>query len=253
MDRLLIAWYGWLSGLTQGTVVALGGWADRVELPLLGAVAFGLIGATSPCQLTTSLGALAYASAHPGGGRPLGLALAYVAGKITVYSLVGAGVVLAGLQLQAISIPVVIVARRALGPLMILIGLGLLGLWRFRFGAGQRLAWRLREGLGLSGAGGAYLLGVVFSFALCPTLFWLFFGLTVPLALRSAGGWTFPGLFALGASLPLLAATGLVVAGVAAADVVAGGLRRLERPLRIVAGGVLVLAGLHDTLVYWVV
>ncbi|HEV8440579.1 MAG TPA: hypothetical protein VGT40_21020, partial [Methylomirabilota bacterium] len=61
MDRVLVAWYGWLSGFTQGAVVALGGWADRVELPLLGAVAFGLIGATSPCQLTTSLGALAYA------------------------------------------------------------------------------------------------------------------------------------------------------------------------------------------------
>ncbi|HEV8643733.1 MAG TPA: sulfite exporter TauE/SafE family protein [Methylomirabilota bacterium] len=253
MDRVLVAWYGWLSGLTQGAVVALGGWADRVELPLLGAVAFGLIGATSPCQLTTSLGALAYASAHPGGGRPLGLALAYVAGKITVYSLVGAGVVLVGLQLQAISIPVVIVARRALGPVMILIGLGLLGRWRFRFGAGQRLAWRLRERLRLRGVGGAYLLGVAFSFALCPTLFWLFFGLTVPLALRSAGGWTFPGLFAVGASLPLLAAAGLIAAGVAAADAVAGSLRWLERPLRVIAGAILVLAGLHDTLVYWVV
>lgn len=136
---------------------------------------------------------------------------------------------------------------------MILIGLGLLGLWRFRFGAGQRLAGRLRERLRLRGAGGAYLLGVAFSFALCPTLFWLFFGLTVPLALRSAGGWTFPGLFALGASLPLLAVASLVTAGVAAADAVAGGLRRLERPLRVAAGAILILAGLHDTLVYWVV
>lgn len=194
MDRILIPWYGWLSGLTQGAVVALGGWADRVELPLLGAVAFGLIGALSPCQLTTSLGAL-----------------------------------------------------------VILVGLGLLGLWRLRFGAGLRLAGRLREGLRPRGAGGAYLLGVVFSFAFCPTLFWLFFGLTVPLALRSAGGWSFPGLFALGASLPLLAAAGLVAAGVAAADAVAGGLRSLERTLRVAAGAVLLLAGLHDTLVYWVV
>jgi hypothetical protein len=44
------------------------------------------------------------------------------------------------------------------------------------------------------GAGRAYLLGLAF----CPTLFWLFFGLTVPLALRSAGGWSFPGLLAAG-------------------------------------------------------
>jgi len=251
MDRILIAWYGWLSGLTQGAVLAVGGWADRVELPLLGAVAFGLLGAMSPCQLTTGLGALAFASARPGGGRPLGLALAYVTGKVTMYSLVGGVIVLAGLQLQAASIPVVLVARRALGPLMILIGLGFIGLWRLRFDAGQRLAARFRQRLHLHGAGGAYLLGVVFSFALCPTLFWLFFGLAVPLALRSAGGWTFPGLFAVGASLPLLAAAGLVAVGVGAADAVVGGFRWLERPVRVAAGTILVLAGLHDTLVYW--
>ncbi|MGH7307428.1 MAG: sulfite exporter TauE/SafE family protein [Candidatus Rokuibacteriota bacterium] len=250
MDRILIAWYGWLSSLTQGAVLALGDWADRAELPLLGAVVFGIIGAMSPCQITTSLGALAYASARPGGGQPLGLALAYVAGKVTVYSLVGAGVVV-GLQVQTVSIPVALVARRALGPLMILVALGLLGIWRLPFGAGYRLVGRLSERLRLHGAGGAYLLGVVFSFALCPTLFWLFFGLTIPLALRSAAGWTFPGLFAVGASLPLVAAAGLVAAGVAAADGVAGGFRRLERPVRVAAGIILVLAGLHDTLVYW--
>ncbi|MEK7715406.1 MAG: sulfite exporter TauE/SafE family protein [candidate division NC10 bacterium] len=251
MTQIALAWYGWLSGLTQGPALALQGWAGGVELPLVSAVVLGLIGATSPCQLTTNLGALAWASANPGGGRPVVLTLAYVAGKVSVYTLVGGGVILAGLQLQAASIPVVIVARKALGPLMILIGLGLLGLWRFRLGLGQALAHRLRERFKAPGAGGAYLLGVAFSFAFCPTLFWLFFGLTVPLALRSAGGWAFPGLFALGASLPLLAIAGLVAAGAGAAEVVAGGMRRLERPVRVGAAVILLLAGLHDTLVYW--
>lgn len=251
MTRIVLAWYGWLSGLTQGPVLALQGWADRVELPLLSAVVLGLIGATSPCQLTTNLGALAWASAHPGAGRPLVLALAYVAGKVSVYALVGAGIVLAGLQVQAASIPVAIVARRALGPLMILIGLGLLGLWRFKLGLGRALALRLRERFKAPGIGGAYLLGVAFSFAFCPTLLWLFFGLTVPLALRNAGGWAFPGLFALGSSLPLLAIAGLVAAGAGAAEAVAGGMRRLERPIRVSAGAILLLAGVHDTLVYW--
>ena len=251
METIVLAWYGWLSGLTQGSVVALQSLIDRVEVPLLGALIFGLIGATSPCQLTTNLSALAYASAHPGGARPVALALAYVAGKVTVFTLAGAAVVLAGQGLQAASIPIVIVARKALGPVMILVGLGLVGLWRLRFGVGQRLASWIRERLPIRGAGGAYLLGVAFSFAVCPTLFWLFFGLTIPLALKSAGGWAFPGLFAVGSSLPLLAVVVLVAAGAGAVDVAAGGVRRLERPLRVAAAAVLVLAGLHDTLVYW--
>ena len=85
-----------------------------------------------------------------------------------------------------------------------------------------------------------------------PTLFWLFFGLTIPLALRSAGGWAFPGLFALGSSLPLLVVVAFVAAGASVARAVTGELRRAERPLRIAAAGLLILAGVHDTLVYWV-
>ena len=95
------------------------------------------------------------------------------------------------------------------------------------------------------------MLGLVFALAFCPTLFWLFFGLTVPLALKSAGGWSFAGLFAIGSSLPLLAVAALATAGAGAIEGLVGSIGRLERPLRIVAAVVLVIAGLHDTLVYW--
>lgn len=251
MEQLVLKWYGWLSALTQGTAFRLQDVTERVEVPVLTAVIFGLIGATAPCQLTTNLSALAWVSAHAGRGRPTTLAIAYIAGKVTVYTLVGGLVILAGLQLPAVSIPVVIVARKALGPLMVLVGLGLLGAHRLRAGFGQEWALWLRDRLGGRGHRGAYLLGVVFSFAFCPTLFWLFFGLTVPLALRSTGGLAFPGLFAVGASLPLLAMTAIVGMGVGTASRFAGGLRRAQRVLRVAAGVVLVLAGLHDTIVYW--
>ena len=134
---------------------------------------------------------------------------------------------------------------------MVVVGLVLLGFWRPRFSLGHRLAAQLRGGVTGTGATGAYVLGLVFSLAFCPTLFWLFFGLTIPLALKSAGGWSFAGLFAIGASLPLLAVAALVTAGTGAVEVVAGSLRRLERPVRVAAAAVLVIAGLHDTLVYW--
>jgi len=202
-------------------------------------------------RIVGRVGALAYVAAHPGRGRAIALAVAYVAGKVTVYSLVGAAVVLAGLQLQAVSIPVVVGARKALGPLMIVVGLALVGLWNPRITLGLRLAERLQSGVKASGAGGAYLLGLAFSLAFCPTLFWLFFGLTVPLALKSAGGWSFPGLFALGSSLPLLVAAGLVTVGAGAMGRMLGSMRRLERPLRLAAAFILLVVRLHDTLLYW--
>jgi cytochrome c biogenesis protein CcdA len=251
MEQLALAWYGWLSTLTQGTAFRLQEVTERVEVPVVTAIVLGLIGATAPCQLTTNLSALAWVSAHGGRGRPTTLAMTYVAGKVTVYTLAGGLVILVGLQLQAASIPVVVVARKALGPLMVLVGLGLLGALRLRAGFGQRWAMLVRDKLGGQGHLGAYLLGVVFSFAFCPTLFWLFFGLTVPLALRSTGGLAFPGFFAIGASLPLLLAAAIVGAGLRTAGRVVGGLRRVESVLRVAAGIVLILAGLHDTVVYW--
>lgn len=252
MERLVLAWYAWLSSATQGAVVRVEGWADAVQLPALTALVLGLIGATSPCQLTTNLGALAWASAGGKRRSPIALAAAYVAGKVSVYTLAGALVIIAGLRLDAVSIPVAVAARKALGPLMLVVGFAMLGALRLNVGVGQRLAFRLREGLKARGLAGAFLLGVSFSFAFCPTLFWLFFGLTIPLALRSAGGWALPGLFALGSSLPLLALAAGVAAGLGTAERFSGGVERLERPLRLVAGAVLVLAGVHDTAIYWV-
>jgi cytochrome c-type biogenesis protein len=251
VNEVVLAWYAWLSGLTQGLVVGLQEVADRVPVPAATALVFGLLGATSPCQLSTNLGALAYVAARPDRGPTIGLTLAYVAGKITVYSVAGAAVVLAGLQLQAVSIPVVVTARKALGPLMVVAGLVLAGVWRPRSTLGWRIAERLQRHVKRSGAAGAYLLGVVFSLAFCPTLFWLFFGLTIPLALKSAGGWSFPGLFAIGSSLPLLTVAMLVAGGIGAATRMLGSTRRLEQPLRVAAAFVLLAVGLHDTLLYW--
>lgn len=253
MQRLVLVWYAWLGSVAQGPILRLDAWMEGLEIPVLVAVLLGVVGALSPCQLTTNVGALAYASGQARRRSPFVLALAYVAGKVSVYTVVGAVVILAGIQLDRASVPVVVVARRILGPLMIVVGVAFLGVLRWQPTAGQQLALRLRERFRGQGVGGAYLLGVAFSFAFCPTLFWLFFGLTIPLALRSAGGWTFPGIFALGASLPLLALAGILTLGVSTADRLVVGVKRFDRPLRMAAGVVLVLAGLHDTLVYWVV
>ena len=250
MAEIVIAWYSWLSGLTQGPILLIEDWIQGSRTPLVSALLFGLIGATSPCQLTTNLGALAFSASRAGTAPVLSASLAYIAGKVLVYSVVGGLVVLLGLQLQGASIPVVLVARRLLGPLMLLVGLGLLG-WvrlpgRFGLGLSRRLA-----GHGPGNGRGAFLLGVAFSFAFCPTLFWLFFGLTVPLALRSPAGWSFPGVFAVGTALPLLALAAVVSLGWGAADRLAGGVARWHRPVQGVAGSTFIVAGLHDTLIYW--
>ncbi len=239
-----------LSRFSAACTVPVSDLADRVELPLMTVLLFGVVGALAPCQLTTNVSAMAYVGSRLGGGRPWRETLAYLAGKVLVYTVVGGAVIALGVQLQAAAIPVAVTARRALGPLMMVVGLGFLGVYRLRGSVGGRLSGWLRARIPERGVWGAFLLGVAFAFSFCPTLFWLFFGLTIPLALRSAGGLVFPGLFALGTALPLVAFTTLLAAGGAAG----GFVQRVKRSHRLVSrisGLVFLLAGIHDTLTYW--
>ncbi len=246
------AWYLFLSQVSVRLSQPIEALAERVNLPLASALLFGLLGSTSPCQFTTNLSALAFVSRDAGNGSwPVRRAVAYILGKVLVYTLVGGLAVVVGVGLNEVAIPVVVVARKALGPLMIAIGLAFLGLFRLRGGGGVRLAERLRARLPQTGTGGAFLMGIVFSLAFCPTLFWLFFGLTIPLALQSSLGWTFPGLFAVGTALPLLFFSALLGAGLGAAETNLARMRSVGKVVNRIAGGVFILAGINDTVTYW--
>jgi hypothetical protein len=94
-------------------------------------------------------------------------------------------------------------------------------------------------------------MGMVFSLAFCPTLFLLFFGLTIPLGLRSGSELLVPGMFAIGTALPLLAYAGVLTAGQGVARSWVGRLSAGHTLVRRLAGAIFVLAGIHDTLTYW--
>ena len=91
--------------------------------------------------------------------------------------------------------------------------------------------------------------GPAFALPFCPPLFWLFFGLPLPLALATPAGVVFPALFAAGTAMPVLAVGALLAAGAP----VGGGatLGRVGRVLTPASGLVFVLLGLNDTLIYW--
>lgn len=218
--------------------------ALRRSLDLPGASAFllGVLAAFAPCQVTTGAGALAYLARD--GGRPFPGLMAFLLGKALAYTL------LLGVVLWLLGGPpqdpggLFRPIRLALGPLMVLVGLGLLGVLRLPW------AWplpsRMEVGKGLLGA---LALGGLFGLAFCPTLFWLFFGLLLPLALASPWGILYPAFFALGSGVPLALFLGLV-----GRMGRAGALRALKRAggwSTRLAGWVLVGVGLLDTAVYW--
>ena len=141
MRELVGEWYALLSTLNAAGAEPVSALSAGIGIPIISALLFGLLGATSPCQLTTSASALAYVAGNASDRRVVaGRAVAYVIGKVLVYMIVGIAVILAGRQLAQSSIPFIVLARKALGPLMILLGLYLLGLLPLRFSLGHGLA-----------------------------------------------------------------------------------------------------------------
>lgn len=258
MTELVLEYFSWLSNLFAPVSLAIRDVSDAINLPLASALLFGLMGATAPCQLSTNVAALAFLSRDATHPRSLWTqTLAFVAGKLTVYMLVGGILVLLSLQISEVSqtvIPVVVFARRALGPLLIIVGLVMLGVFKARLAIGARLSqWLEEKASRRRGLLPAYLLGTAFSFAFCPTLFMLFFGLTIPLAIASPGGVVFPGVFAVGSALPVLGIAGLLASGTVNMSKFVKGFKAANARFQRVAAIVFVVVGVHEIILYWLI
>lgn len=253
LEGVVGSWYNALSVFTRVFAEPVQALSNGLGIAPISAVLFGLLGALSPCQLTTGLSAVALIGRRPS-PSVLVAGLSYTAGKAVVYALIGLAFVLVGSAASTGAIPGFVIARKLLGPLMLIVGLALIGLIPFQvpFGIGDRIALYASDRLDATRPAGAFLLGAAFSVAFCPTLFLLFFGLLIPLALASPGGPVYPALFALGTTLPMLVVLGALALG-ARRWSMAGALGRTQPFLTKLAGLIVLLAGLNDTVVYWVI
>jgi hypothetical protein len=250
MSEFAQAWYQVLNSLFLGLGAPLREIALAPGASLLGASLLGVLGATSPCQLSTNASAIAYLglSADQPGKRIAGTAGAYIAGKILVFGLTGVLAVMLKEGLQSAAIPMAVVIRKALGPLMLLVGLAMLGVWRPRLALGHAFSLRLRQRVA-GGPLGAFLLGIAFSFAFCPTLGLLFFGYVIPMSIASSVGILYPAAFALGTMAPLILMSSVL--GFSSESWMADRLGRLNPWIGRAAGAIFLLAGINDTLLYW--
>jgi cytochrome c biogenesis protein CcdA len=249
----ILDWYVFMSSLSVQLTTDVLLLDQRVGIPLISALLLGFIGAAAPCQLTQSVGMVAVLGQTTAGRPRWRATFAYLAGKALVYTSLGVLAVVVGASLSELSIPVFVAARKVLGPLMIVVGLGMIGALRFTWVPGHPVALRLRQTLRHRAQGAPFLLGVAFGFAFCPTLFALFFGFLIPLALSRPDGVLYPALFALGTALPLLTILGLLTFAGGSLRRYARQIGRGQQVVAVLAGALLVIAGLHDTVLYWLI
>lgn len=218
-------------------------------LGLASATWLGVLTSVSPCPLTTNIAAVSYLARDPARPRhALWSGLWYAAGRSAAYVAISAALSAALLSTPGVSLFLQERMNRSLGPLLILVGLVLLGAVRLDLSwsaGGERLGALARR----SGAAGAAGLGAVFALSFCPVSAALFFGSLLPLALVTASTVGVPLAYGVGTALPVLLFAGLLAAGVRSLGRAFGAAQRWERWSRRGTALVVIAVGIYCTLV----
>ncbi len=224
-----------------------------VNLPFLAAFFIGLLGSTAPCQLTTNLGAIGYVTADGENEKEvLKNTIWYAIGKMAVFLLYGVLIALFNVELQKISLPIFSTVRKFMGIFIIIIGLYILRVINLRGSVGKAFTNSSDTFLKkFPKINTSFKLGALFTLAFCPTLFWLFFGLIVPLSAKSTFGFVLPVIFAIGTLMPMIMIILGLSLGKRKMKINKTSITQLQKHLKIAGGVALIVFGVLDSFVYW--
>jgi cytochrome c-type biogenesis protein len=208
----------------------------------------GILTSISPCPLATNIAAVSYVGRRVGSRRAVLLSGGlYTVGRSLVYVLLGAAAVWSLMSMVAVSSFLQGTFYRLLGPLLIVVGLLLLGVFKFalpNLAASEDLQKRVDQ----AGVWGAGLLGIVFALSFCPVSAGLFFGSLVPLAVDRSSPLLLPFVYGLGTALPVAVFAVLLAAGVGWVGAAIDRVQVFERWARRVTAVVFIAVGIYETL-----
>lgn len=139
------------------------------------------------------------------------------------------------------------IIRKAIGPLLIIIGLFMLGVFsKLRHLPSFKMPITVFKDNYL----GSFLMGISFTLAFCPTMFVLFILTLMPIVLSSPYGFVLSSVFGIGTSLPLILVIFLIWYFGASGAILKRG-RKLGTYVQKIAGVILILIDFLDTLTYW--
>jgi cytochrome c-type biogenesis protein len=211
------------------------------------AVWLGILTSISPCPLASNVAAISFVGRHVASPRRVVLSgVAYTLGRALTYVLVAVLVVSSVLSIPSVSLFLQERMNQLLGPLLIVIGVIMLGWVRLPAPTWAR-GQAFRERAGRGGIGGAGLLGVLFALSFCPVSAGLFFGGLIPLAIGANSRVMLPAVYGVGTGLPVVLFAVLIVLGTSWVGRAFRVMTAIDRAARPVTGAVFVLAGLYVT------
>lgn len=225
--------------------------AQNGDIPLLAAFALGLLTAISPCPLATNITATAYIARTITNRRTVLLSgFLYTAGRMFSYTALSALIYFGASKFQVAKL-FQGNGEKYIGPLMILIGLIMLGVIRLNFlFKGSSLTEKLSEKFKGKGLLGSFLLGLVFALAFCPYSGALFFAILMPMTIAASEGLALPIVFSIGTGLPVIFFAFIIAFSMEKLGKYFKAIQKVEKVMRIIAGITFILTGLYYLNIY---
>ena len=210
----------------------------------------GILTSISPCPLATNIAAISFIGRKVGSTRQVLLSgLLYTIGRTIAYLALGV-VIMAGLMASGeIARFLQRYLNQILGPVLILVGMLLLGLLEFT-GSFSLAGSGVQERASRGGTGWALVLGILFALSFCPVSAGLFFGGLIPLSTSNQSRFILPTLYGVGTALPVIVYAFIIAFAGHYVGKAFHRLTQIERWVRTLTGIVFILAGLYYSLAY---
>jgi len=205
----------------------------------------GILTSISPCPLSSNIAALSFLSRQLSDSKSVfGTGLFYTLGRMVSYFLVGLAVIYSFTSVPAIANFLQKYMNKILGPVLVIVGLFLLEVFRLNL-TSFAISAENQEKLARSGRAGSFILGFIFALAFCPVSAALFFGGLIPLALSKPVGILLPLVYGFGTALPV--AVSAVILGFSMQSIGAffNKVRKVEYWTRIVTGIIFIVIGIY--------
>lgn len=217
---------------------------------ILTALWLGILTSISPCPLATNIAAVSFLSkkiVHP--RAVLFAGLSYTLGRMVAYALLGVLIIKSLLSVPAVATFLQLYMNKALGPVLIIVGLFLLDVIKLslpRFSLSHDHQHRLAG----SGSAGACALGFLFALSFCPISAALYFGSLIPLAVNQPFGAGLPLVYGIGTALPVIVFAVGIALGATTISHWFHKLTMVERYVRKTTGVIFIVVGIYYVLAH---
>jgi cytochrome c biogenesis protein CcdA len=210
----------------------------------------GILTAVSPCPLASNIAAVSFIGRQMGNERGVIFSgILYTIGRALAYMVLGSAITAGLMSSGAVSRFLQQYLNEALGPILILLGMVLLGM------IGERISLNLlgdniQKKVEKNGVWFALPLGIIFALSFCPVSAGLFFGALIPLAVKHSSLYILPLSYGIGTALPVIFFAFLIAFGGEYLGKAFHCLTKTEIWVRRAAGVLFILAGIYYCLAY---